>query len=157
MDDNEELVWIDGDYPHDSTANAIFNELHFEKYHEYLKYGIELKEKSTLIRNVNGIDIIFLIAKKKIMISYQLPDNSVINDEAQIDWKPLTFDNRIEEQLLLIIAEAETNALLFKKDNEFKLYNFPAVGFYQPVNNQNMLKYKIYSLRANLRNRFKLR
>ena len=91
------------------------------------------------------------------MISYQLPDNSVINDEAQIDWKPLTFDNRIEEQLLLIIAEAETNALLFKKDNEFKLYNFPAVGFYQPVNNQNMLKYKIYSLRANLRNRFKLR
>lgn len=157
MDDKEEFVWVEEDSPHDSTANAIFNELHFEKYHEYLKYGIELKEKSTLIRNVNGIDIIFLIAKKKIMISYQLPDNSVINDEAQIDWKPLTFDNRIEEQLLLIIAEAETNALLFKKDNEFKLYNFPAVGFYQPVNNQIMLKYKIYSLRANLRNRFKLR
>ena len=157
MDDKEEIVWIEEDSPHDPIANAIFNELHFEKYDEYLKYGIELKEKSTLIRNVNGIDIIFLIAKKKIMISYQLPDNSVINDEAQIDWKPLTFDNRIEEQLLLIIAEAETNALLFKKDNEFKLYNFPAVGFYQPVNNQNMLKYKIYSLRANLRNRFKLR
>lgn len=157
MDDNEELVWIEEDSPHDPIANAIFNELHFEKYDEYLKYGIELKEKSKLIRNVNGIDILFLIAKKKIEISYQLPDQSVIKDEARIDWKPLAFDNRVEEQLLLIIAEAETNALLYKKGNEFKLYNFPAVGFYQPVKNQNMLKYKIYSLLTNLRFRFKLR
>ena len=157
MAGNEEIVWIEEDSPHDPIANAIFNELHFEKYDEYLKLGVELIEKSKLIRNVNGIDIIFLVAKKRIMISYQLPDKSVIKDEARINWKPLAFDNRVEEQLLLIIAEAETNALLYKKGSEFKLYNFPAVGFYQPVKNQSVFKYKIYSLLTNLRFRFKLR
>ena len=157
MSGNEELVWIEEDSPHDPIANAIFNELHFEKYDEYLKLGTELNEKSELIRTVNGIDIFFLIKKEKIEISYQLSDQTVIKDEARIDWKPLAFDNRVEEQLLLIIAEAETNALLYKKGNEFKLYDFPAVGFYQPVKNQNVLKYKIYSLLANIRFRFKLR
>jgi hypothetical protein len=153
--DDEELIWIDEDSPHDPIANAIFDELHFKNYKKYLKLGLELKEKSELIRNVNEIEIAFLVEKNKIVISYQLPDKSVIKDVAQINWKPLEFENRIEEQLLLIITEAETNALLYKKDNEFKLYNFPAVGFYQPVKNQNGLKYKIYSLLANLRFRFK--
>ena len=155
MAEDEELIWIDEDSPHDPIANAIFDELHFKNYKKYLKLGLELKEKSELIRNVNEIVISFLVEKNKIVISYQLPDKSVIKDEAQINWKPLAFENRIEEQLLLIITEAETNALLYKKDNEFKLYNFPAVGFYQPVKNQNALKYKIYTWRANLRFRFK--
>lgn len=155
MRDNEEVKWDEENSPHNPLANAIFDGLHFKNYKKYLKLGLELKEKSELIRNVNEIEISFLVEKKKILISYQLPDKSVIKDEAQINWKPLAFDNRIEEQLLLIITEAETNALLYKKDNGFKLYNFPAVGFYQPLKKQNALKYKIYSLRANLRFRFK--
>lgn len=155
MAGDEELIWIDEDSPHDPIANAIFDELHFKNYKKYLKLGLKLKEKSELIRNVNEIEISFLVEKKKILISYQLPDKSVIKDEAQINWKPLAFDNRIEEQLLLIITEAETNALLYKKDNGFKLCNFPAVGFYQPLKKQNALKYKIYSLRAKLSFRFK--
>jgi hypothetical protein len=157
MHENEEVKWDEENLPHNPLANAIFEELHFHRYDEYLGYAEELKKNQFIRRLINGINITFKINKCKVHISYLLPDGNIIEDIQPIDWKPLVFDNRVEEQLLLAIAEAETNALLFKKDNEFKLYNFPAVGFYQPVKNQNALKYKIYSLRARLKFFLKLR
>lgn len=155
MHEYEEVKWDEENLPHNPLANAIFEELHFHRYGEYLGYAGELKKNQFIRRLVNGIDITFKVNKRKVHISYLLSDGNIVEDFQTINWNPLVFDNRVEEQLLLAIAEAETNALLYKKDNEFKLYNFPAVGFFQPVKNQNALKYKIYSWRANLRFRFK--
>ena len=157
MQENDEFKWDEENSPHNPLANTIFEELHFHRYDEYFGYAEELKKNQFIRRLINGIDIAFKINKHKVHISYLLPDGNIIEDIQPIDWKPLVFDNRVEEQLLLVIAEAETNALLYNKDNELKLYNFPAVGFYQPEKNQNDLKYKIYSLRARLKFFLKLR
>ena len=156
MQENEEIVWTEEYSTHDQLAMAIYSELHFQRYDEYFIYASELKRNQSLIRKVNGVEISFKIINQKIRIEYLLPDGTLMQDVADINWNPLTLENRVEEQMLLAIAEAETNALLFEPGKEFKFYDQPAIGFYQPVTSEKKFRNLIDSIRLRIRTRFRL-
>lgn len=151
MNEDEEIIWLAEDSPHDPLAVAIYSELHFERYSEYFALGSKLQRQKYLQLTSNGVQISFGLKGKVLKIEYMLPDGQVIVDRAKINLKPLVLQNSVEQQLLLKIAEAETNALLFQPSAEFKLYNQPAIGFFVDVASIPRLRYKIDTFRMNFR------
>ena len=153
MNEDEEIIWLAEDSPHDPLAVAIYSELHFERYSEYFELGSKLQRQKYLQLTSNGVQISFGLNGKFLKIEYSLPDDQVIGDRAKINLKPLVLQNSVEQQLLLKIAEAETNALLFKPGVEFKLYNQPAIGFFVDVESIPKLRYKIDNLKMSFRSK----
>ena len=150
----EEIIWLDENSPHDPLAEAIYSELHFQRYKEYLKLGKKLRKSKHLELFANEIQIRFELDGKFLKIEYFLTNNRIYRDFADINLKPKYLENTVDEQLLLQIAEAETNALLYKTDGEFILYNQPAVGFFKPVKLGNRYQRIIDSIRKIYMHRF---
>jgi hypothetical protein len=151
---NEEIIWLDDESPYDPLAQAIYSELNLQRYKEYLPLSVKLKEEKSLEVVSNKVKISFKLNKAILDINYLLPDGQLIVDKAEINPKPLLIENSVEEQLLLLITKAETNALLYEKGGDFKLYEQPAVGFFIDTSAIPSWRYKIDELRLRLRMRF---
>ena len=154
MEEDEEIIWLEDDSPHDQLAMAIYSELHFQRYSEYISFAQKLLDDGILEKFVNGIKLIFEIKNRKLNTSYCLPDGQEFQSSKEINWRPLILENQVDQQLLLLITEAETNALLYEPGKEFQLYCLPAVGFAKPV--ENNIRYTIDLIRWKFRDKFRL-
>lgn len=125
----EEIVWLEDKSPVDPLADAIYGELHFQRYGEYLKLGTKLRKLKRLDMVCNEINIDFELDGKVLKIEYLLPNNDIYRDFKDINLKPGAYENTVEEQLLLGITQAETNALLYIPGSQFKLYPQASIGF----------------------------
>lgn len=125
----DEVIWLKDESPHDPLAEAIYTELHFERYNEYIKLGAQLKKLKRLEVSSNQIQINFELTGQVLKIEYLLPGGESVRDFADINLRPKPLQNSVEQQLLLQIAQAETNALMYTPVTHFKLYIQPAIGF----------------------------
>ena len=66
----EEIIWLDENSPHDPLAEAIYSELHFQRYKEYLKLGKKLRKSKHLELFANEIQIRFELDGRFLKIEY---------------------------------------------------------------------------------------
>lgn len=155
MKEDEKVIWLDEGSPHDELAMAIYTELNLQRYKEYLPYALSLLRLQTLRKTVNGIELNFELSGNRVEITYRLPDGQEFKKVEKLDLRPLLIENQVDQQLLLLITEAETNALLYEAGKEFQFYIQPAVGYSQPQTGTSKLRQKLDQLRYKLRNKIK--
>jgi|DEB19_MinimDraft_3_1074340.scaffolds.fasta_scaffold45259_2 type IV secretory pathway ATPase VirB11/archaellum biosynthesis ATPase len=115
-------------HPHDPNAATMYTNLVFNNFENLMKFVTELKLEKLTSKIINEVILDFEIVGRYIEISYQTPEGEYFFTREK--FKSRKSNNSPNEELLLAVARAEVNALLYKKGRNLKLWIYPNIGFY---------------------------
>lgn len=139
--------------PHDPIATDLYTDLVFDEYSRIEVFATDLLKTKSNTQTINNVEITFKLTNSKLLTNYRLSNG--YQDSTEHKYKAMTNNNPALQELVLAIAEAETNAKMFANTDELRIYEYPAIGFYVQQEDANTLKFKTREKVRNLLLRFK--